>query len=159
MFTINKLGDSLNRTWESVSHGWNHLMNRAGNALTHFTGKDDEQDDTPVQSPHWGLMSAEVFDDDDKVVARMEVPGLSAKDFDINVVDNVLLVSGEKRFQREQTKGQYHLLERAYGKFTRSIPLGYEVDAESAEATYKSGVLRIELNKKPEQRRRQIPVH
>lgn len=160
MFTMNELGDSLNRTWESVSHGWNQLMNRAGNALTHFSGDDkDSENHTPMQSPRWGLMSAEVFDDDDKVVVRLEAPGLSADDFDITVVDNVLHFSGEKRFEHEQSNGQYHLLERAYGRFTRSIPLNYEVDAESANASYKNGVLRLEINKKPQQRRRRIEVH
>ncbi len=69
------------------------------------------------------------------------------------------LISGEKRFEREETKGSYHLLERAYGHFTRSIPLNYEVDAESANASYKNGVLRLTLDKKPEQRRRQIHVN
>ncbi len=160
MFNMNELGESLNRSWESISQGWNHLINRAGNALTHFTGSDQQKNDLiPVQSPHWGLMSAEVFDDADKVVVRLEVPGLSAEDFDISVVDNVLNISGEKRFEREQSEGQYHVLERAYGKFSRSIPLNYEVDAESAKADYKGGVLRLELNKKPEQRRRRIEVH
>ena len=103
-------------------------------------------------------MSAEVFDDADRVVVSLEVPGLSAQDFDVSVVDNVLMIRGEKRFEREQTKGEYHLLERAYGQFTRSIPLGYEVDAESAKATYQHGVLRLELDKKAQQRRRQIQV-
>jgi HSP20 family protein len=160
MFNMNELGESLNRSWDSISQGWNHLINRAGNALTHFKGSDHERTDLiPVQSPHWGLMSAEVFDDAEKVVVRLEVPGLSAEDFDISVVDNVLNISGEKRFEREKSEGQYHVLERAYGKFSRSLPLNYEVDGESAKAHYKGGVLRLELNKKPEQRRRRIEVH
>lgn len=160
MFTMNDIGESLNRTWDSMSHGWDHLINRAGNSLTHFSGRDEKSEDqTPIQSPRWGLMSAEVFDDADKVVVRMEAPGLAADDFDVSVVDNVVKISGEKRFEREESKGQYHLLERAYGQFTRSIPLSYEVDADSAKAAYKNGVLRLELDKKPEQRRRRIEVH
>jgi HSP20 family protein len=159
MFTMNDLSKSLNRTWDNVSHGWQQLMNRAGNALTRFTGRQDESDHIPVHSPRWGLMSAEVFDDAEKVVVRLEVPGLNADDFDVSVVENVLIISGEKRFEREQSKGEYHVLERAYGQFTRSIPLGYEVDADSAQATYKNGVLRMELHKKPEQQRRQIQVN
>lgn len=158
MLNMNDLTAGLNRTWENLSHGWQHLIHRAGNALTHFTVTDDEADHSPLQSPHWGLMSAEVFDDADRVVVSLEVPGLSAQDFDVSVVDNVLMIRGEKRFEREQSKGEYHLLERAYGQFTRSIPLGYEVQAESAKATYRHGVLRLELHKKAQQRRRQIQV-
>lgn len=159
MFTMSNLGESLNRSWESVSHGWKQLISRAGNALTHFSGKQNEVDHTPLKSPSWGLMSGEVFDDADQVVIRLEVPGLSAEDFDISVVDNVVKISGEKRFEREQTNGQYHLLERAYGHFSRSIPLAYEVDTDSADAHYKDGVLRLAFNKKPEQRRHRIEVN
>ncbi|MCK4710770.1 MAG: Hsp20/alpha crystallin family protein [Gammaproteobacteria bacterium] len=159
MFNMSNLGESLNRSWESVSHGWDQLMGRAGNALTHFSSKQSEHDDAPVKTPNWSLMSCEVFDDADKVVVRLEVPGLSADDFDVSVVDNVLRISGEKRFEREESKGNYHLLERAYGHFSRAIPLDYEVDAESADASYKNGVLRLALNKKPDQRRRRIEIH
>ena len=159
MFSMNNLGESLNRSWESVSHGWHQLIDRAGSALTHFSSKETEQDDTPIKSPRWGLMSGEVFDDADKVVIRLEVAGLLADDFDVSVVDNVVIISGEKRFESEKTNGNYHLFERAYGHFSRSIALQYEVDAESAQASYKNGVLRLEFAKKPEQRRRKISVH
>lgn len=159
MFNMSNFGEGISRTWESVSHGWNQLMHRAGHALTHFSSKDDEQELAVLKSPSWGLMSAEVFDDDDKVVVRLEVPGMQADDFDVSVVDNVLLISGEKRFESENSDGNYRILERAYGHFSRSIPLGYEVDADSADASYKNGVLRLEVKKKPEQRRRQITVN
>ncbi|MCP4075810.1 MAG: Hsp20/alpha crystallin family protein [Gammaproteobacteria bacterium] len=159
MFSMNNLSDSLNRGWESVSHGWNQLISSAGSALTHFSSKDSEADHTPAKSPRWGLMSAELFDDDDKVVIRLEVPGLMADDFNITVIDNVVRISGEKRFEREETKGEYHFLERAYGHFTRSIPLQYEVNADTADASYKNGVLRLVLDKKAEQKKRQIHVH
>jgi len=159
MFHMSNIGEGLSRTWESVSHGWNQLMNRASNALTHFSNQHDERDQAVLKSPSWGLMSAEVFDDDDKVVVRLEVPGMNADDFDVTVVDNVLIINGEKRFEREKSEGNYRVLERAYGHFSRSIPLGYEVEADSADATYKHGVLRLALKKKPEQRRRQITVN
>lgn len=159
MFSMSNLGESLNRGWESLSHGWHQLINRAGNALTHFGRHDDERDIAPINSPSWGLMSAEVFDDADKVVIRLEIPGLSADDFNVSVIDNVVQISGEKRFEREQSKGEYYMLERAYGHFSRSIPLQHEVDADSADASYKNGVLRLELAKKPDQRRRRIEVN
>ena len=100
-----------------------------------------------------------MFDDENKVVVKIEAPGLANDDFDINIIDNVLTITGEKRFQREQTKGEYRMLECAYGRFTRSIPLEYEVDADTAKASYDKGILKIELDKKPHQRRRQIRVN
>jgi HSP20 family protein len=161
MLEINDLTNTLSRTWDSISQGWNHLINNASNALTHFGAHDDKSkvDKAPSSSPRWGLISADLFDDADKLIVTLETPGLANDDFDINIVDNVLTVSGEKRFQSEQTKGEYRILECAYGRFTRSIPLDYEVDAESAKASYDNGILKIQLDKKPHQRRRQIKVH
>ena len=158
MLEIDDITKSLSRTWESVSQGWRHLISRAENALTRFSSEDDKKDNIPVQSPRWGLMSLDMFDDADKLVIKLEVPGLETDDFDITVVDNMLTVSGQKRFQREQTKGEYRVLECAYGQFTRCIPLSYEVDAESAKASYDKGVLKIELQKTPNQRRRKIVI-
>jgi len=159
VLTMSDLSTGLNRTWENLSHGWQQLMSRASNALTHFSSKDEDKELVPLQSPRWGLMSAELYDEADRVIVSLEVPGLSAEDFNVSVVDNVLIISGEKRFEREQSKGEYHVLERAYGQFTRSIPVGYEVEPDSAKATYRHGVLRLELHKKPQQRRRQIQVN
>jgi HSP20 family protein len=160
MLKMNDLTDSLSRTWESVSHGWNHLINNASNALTHFISSEDKKkaDKVPASSPRWGLMSADLFDDADKVVVKIEVPGLANDDFDINIVDNILTISGEKQFQQEKTQGNYRILERAYGRFSRSIPLEYEVDADTAKASYDRGILKIELTKKPHQRRRKIEI-
>ncbi len=156
MLKMRDVTEGLNRTWDTLSEGWNHLVSRAGRALTPF--RRDDKDKAPKGSPSWGLLSADVFDDADKVVVKLEAPGLEPEDFDINVVENVLIISGEKRFEHEESKGEYRLVERAYGKFSRSIPLGYEVDADSARATYRKGVLTVELDKKPDQRRRHIEV-
>tara|TARA_R110002111_G_C6006607_1_gene374035 strand:+ start:6240 stop:6719 length:480 start_codon:yes stop_codon:yes gene_type:complete len=159
MLKMNDLTNSLSRTWESVSQGWHHLISRAENALTHFRSDTENDKDIPAQSPRWGLINADVFDDTDKIVVKLEAPGLDTDDFDISVVDNILTISGEKRFQNEQTKGEYRVLECAYGRFTRSIPLAYDVDAENAKASYDKGILKVELNKQPHQRRLQIKVN
>jgi len=159
MLKIDDLSDSLSRTWDTVSQGWNHLIRRAENALTHFQSDNEKGENIPINSPRWGLLNADMFDDADKLVVKLETPGLDPDDFDINVVDNILTISGEKRFQQEQTKGEYRVLECAYGRFTRSISLGYEVDEASAKASYDKGILKIELQKKPHQRRRKVTVN
>lgn len=161
MLKINDLTDRFSRTWDTISQGWNHLIQKASNALTPFTAHDDKNkaDNSPSASPHWGLISADLYDDADKVIVKLEAPGLADEDFDINIVDNVLTVSGEKRFRREESKGEYRILECAYGRFTRSIPLEYEVDPDTAKASYSQGILKIKLDKKPEQRRRKIKIN
>ncbi len=160
MFTMNDLSNSFSRTWETVSHGWNHLINNASNALTQFISSDvqEKADKVPASSPRWGLMSADLFDDADNIVVKLEVPGLANDDFDINIVDNILTINGEKQFQQEKTQGNYRILECAYGRFSRSIPLEYEVDPDTAKASYDRGILKIELDKKPHQHRRKIEI-
>jgi len=157
---MNDLSNSLSRTWETVSQGWNHLINNASNALTQFVSSDDKEkaENVPASSPRWGLISADMYDEADKVIIRLEAPGLNNNDFDINIVDNILTISGEKQFQQEKTKGNYRILECAYGRFSRSIPLEYEVDTDTAKASYDKGILKIELDKKPQQRRRRIEI-
>ncbi len=160
MFNINNLSNSLSNTWETVSHGWNHLINNASSALTHFISSEDKEtaNNVPSSSPRWGLISADLYDNADKVIVKIEAPGLDNDDFDINIVDNILTVSGEKQFEHETSKGEYRILECAYGRFSRSIPLEYEVDANTAKASYDRGILKIELAKKPHQRRRKIEI-
>jgi len=160
MFRMNDLSNSLARTWETLSQGWNHLIDNASNALTQFISSDNQEksDNIPASSPRWGLISADLYDDADKVVVKLEVPGLDNDDFDINIVDNILTISGEKQFQQEKTQGNYRILECAYGRFSRSIPLEYEVDADTAKASYDKGILKIELLKKLHQRRRKIEI-
>jgi len=160
MLKINDLNNSLSRTWETVSQGWNHLINNTSNALTQFMSNDDKKktDNVPVSSPRWGLISADLYDDDNKVVVKLEVPGLANDDFDINIIDNILTISGEKQFQQEKTQGNYRILECAYGRFSRSIPLEYDVKADTAKASYDRGILKIELDKKTQQRKRKIEI-
>ena len=164
MSTINELRENLGRTWESLTEGWRYLFDRAGGALTKFTPIRREDHDESEQSSllsysaRWGLMPAEVSDDDKQVVVKLEAPGMETEDFDIHVQDDVLLIRGEKKFQREESKGQYHLLERAYGRFERAIPLPAEVDHSKSVASYRRGLLQINLPKTVDRKRRRIKV-
>jgi len=90
---------------------------------------------------------------------RLEAPGLEREDFDIEVFEDTLIIRGEKRLTRERNEGRYHVLECAYGRFERAIPLPAEVEADRASARYRNGVLRIELPKTASQRRHHIEVN
>lgn len=158
MIGLDDVSKTFSRTWDSISSGWNHLIHRASNALTRFHSKE-ENGDNPADVTRWGLVSADIFDDDDKVVVNIEAPGMLEADFDISVIDNVLYVKGEKQFTRENTEGNYTVKERAFGHFERVILLDYEVDPETARATYKQGVLRVEIKKSEKHKRRKIEVN
>ena len=165
MPTLHQLSEGLNEAWDTLVKGWQRLYRRAAGAITQFTpGNKAREDDTgtgqgiAVRSSGWGVLAAEVFDDDDKIVVRLEVPGLEKSDFDLEVRDNYLVVRGEKQIEQEHTEGHYHVTECAYGRFERAIPLPDEVDSAKAKAGYKNGVLRIELPKLISRRRRTITV-
>ena len=158
MMGLNNVSETFNRTWDSISNGWNHLVHRASNALTRFHGSEEDEDSNAGVT-QWGLLSADMYDDNDKVIINIEAPGMNEGDFDIRVIDNVLYVKGEKHFTREKSEGGYTVKERAYGHFERILPLAYEVDSEKAEASYRQGVLRIEVNKSEQHKRRKIHIN
>ena len=165
MSTLHQLREGLNEAWDTLVDGWQRLYHRASSAITRFTpGKKAREDEkgagqeVTVRSAGWGVLAAEVFDDDDQIVVRLEAPGLDKSDFDLEVLDNYLVVRGEKQIERERTEGRYHVTECAYGRFERAIPLPDEVDSSKARANYKNGVLRIELPKSVSRRRRTISV-
>jgi len=151
---------------ESLSDGWRELRARAGEALTRFrssgsevaTREDDGSDvDLPGLS-RWAFMAADVVEDDDKVTVRLEAPGMRREDFQVELRESMLSIRGEKRVDQETKKSGYQLVQCAYGAFRREIPLPVAVKAERAKATYRDGVLRIELPKVEGARSKQISV-
>lgn len=144
------IGRELNRTLENMSEGWRELLSRSSNALTHFSLSKEEalvQSGDLATFPRWSLLAVEVEEMDKEIVVRLEVPGMEKEDFTITVEGNTLYLSGEKRYERETGDSTYHMMERAYGAFQRTIPLPRNVDAERAQASYKNGVLSMRLPK------------
>ena len=93
------------------------------------------------------MLGGDVFEDDKRVVVRIEAPGMNKGDFDIQVLDDALVVRGEKRFEHESTEGRWRVLQCAYGSFLRTVPLPTAVESDKARATYRNGVLKVELPK------------
>ncbi len=160
MSTLEELRSGAERLWHNLSEGWRHLVARASGALTRFhkpRSKGSESGPPAVAGAEWGLLAADMYDDGDKIVVRLEVPGMEQDDFDVSVADGMLIVRGEKRYQEERVEGGYRIAECAYGTFERALPLPEEVDPSGARARYRRGVLRIEL---PRQRtgRRTIAI-
>jgi len=85
-----------------------------------------------------------------KIEVSVELPGIEREDIDLSISNNVLSIRGEKRAEEEDKGKRYYRLERSYGSFHRSIPLGAEVDEDNVEATFKRGVLKVTLPKTTE---------
>jgi HSP20 family protein len=157
MSALQNLRTSLSEAWESLAEGWQHLYHRASRALTRFK-PSSEQTDEHLPLSGWGLLASDVYEDNDRIIVRLEAPGLENGDFNISVIGDKLVVRGDKRFEREYGSGSYQVIESAYGSFERAIPLWTEVDVSKAKATYKNGVLRVELPKTAASRRRTVEV-
>ncbi len=117
-------------------------------------------DTLSVPSDAVSTLPAEVLETDSDVRFMIEIPGMKPEAIELTVENNVLTVSGEKRWQKEEGKseGDYHLLERRYGKFSRSFTLPQRVNASAIDAMYEQGVLTISLPKAEEAKPRRIEV-
>ena len=90
-----------------------------------------------------------VSETDKAVQVTAELPGMEEKDIQISLERDVLLISGEKKSESEETGKNFHRVERSYGSFQRAIPLVSEVQEDKVDATFKNGILTITLPKPP----------
>jgi HSP20 family protein len=102
--------------------------------------------------------AVDIYEQDNNIVIKAELPGVDPKDVDIRLDNNVLTIKGERKFDNEVKKENYHRVERAYGLFTRSFTLPSGVDANAIKAEYKDGVLRLILPKREEAKPKQIQI-
>ncbi len=106
--------------------------------------------------------AVDVFENGEKVVLKLDIPGIKEEDLDIRVENQTLSVRGQRKFDSEEKEENFHrpLLSsgRRYGSFFRSFSLPTTVDTENVSATYQAGVLKLELKKKVSARPRQIKV-
>ncbi len=161
---LNELKAGLSRAWESVAEGWTQLQERAGEALTRFYPAQSDRPEaaaeerTALRGARWSLLAAEVRDDDGEILVKLEIPGMDPDDFEIEARDGHLIVRGHKRVEREEKRGDYYLMERAYGSFQRVVPLPADVDDAQAKAQYSRGVLSVRLPKNARAKTRRIEV-
>jgi HSP20 family protein len=99
-----------------------------------------------------------VVENDDGYQVTAELPGMTPKDFSVEVKDNQLWISGEKKEEAEEKGKTYHRVERRYGAFRRVIPLAAQVNADHIAADYKDGVLSIRIPKSETVKPRRITV-
>lgn len=102
--------------------------------------------------------SVDVKEDEKRFRIEAELPGLEKDDVEVLFTDNVLTIRGEKRVEQDDSKRHYS--ERYYGQFERRIPLGAEVEPDKIEASFKNGVLKLEIpkSKQAQERGRRIPI-
>ena len=92
----------------------------------------------------------DVVEGDKDIKIHAELPGMDEKDIDVSISKNSLAIKGEKKEEKEDKGKDYYHMERSYGSFIRVIPLPVEVDDTKVKASFKKGVLSIDLPKKAE---------
>src|SRR5207247_10448033 len=101
----------------------------------------------------------DVYEDEQGVTLKIEVPGIDEKDIDVSIASNTLTVRGERTLEKEEKEENFQRVERQYGSFTRSFTLPNSVDLEQVSAHYNKGVLKIRLAKKAEAKHKQITLN
>ena len=102
--------------------------------------------------------AVDILEKESEIILKAELPGIALEEVDLQIQDDVLMLRGERHFERETKKENYHRVERAYGTFSRSFKLTSIVDKSGIKAKLKDGVLEVKLPKIMETRTRPIPI-
>jgi len=142
--------------WEPVTefHTIQNEMNRLFNTFFDQpapTGRGD------APSRRW-IPAMDLIETADHYVLRADLPGLDDDDVTIQLEDNVLTISGERKTRHEQHEEGYYRIERAFGNFTRSLTLPDGIDADAVQAQFDRGVLEIRIPKPEQKKPRQVQI-
>jgi HSP20 family protein len=100
----------------------------------------------------------DITEDEKEYLVKAELPEMKKEEIKINVQDDVLSISGERRYEKEEKGKKYHRVERAYGSFMRSFTLPEDADGSKVSAEYKDGVLNVRLPKSEKAKPKAIEV-
>ncbi len=115
------------------------------------------KDDQALASTTWRPL-VDIFEDDQAIVIKAELPEIDEKDIQIDLDNNLLTIKGERKLESEEKKENYHRVERFYGSFQRTFELPATVDREGIAASYDKGVLKVTLPKKEESKPKKVQI-
>ena len=128
-------------------------FNRLFNA-TFFRAFGDEEGTTRTWAP-----AVDIFENDNNIVLKAELPGVDPKDVEVRVEDNTLYLKGERKFEKEVKEDNYHRIERSYGSFSRSFALPGSIDSDKVQAEYQDGILSLTIPKREEAKPKTIKIN
>ena len=103
--------------------------------------------------------AVDVYETPNEMIVKADLPDINEKDIDIRLENNLLTVSGERKFEKNPSEENYLRVERSYGSFSRSVTLPNTVNPEAIRAEYTNGVLTVHLPKREESKPRQVKVN
>ena len=138
--------------WDPFHEMWNMRT-----TMDRFFDTSTMRSDARCDTTPWNL-ALDVVETDDEYVVKASLPGMNPDELDITYDSNLLTIKGEVQKEEEFEEGRYHLRERRYGAFSRSISLPTSVKAEKIEASYEAGILKLRLPKSEEAKPKRIKV-
>jgi HSP20 family protein len=106
----------------------------------------------------WFAPKTDIYEEDDRIVLDMELPGMREEDLNLTLEGNSLTVSGERKMEKERKQDRYHRIERSYGSFSRTFSLPATVDQNAVDARFENGILHVSMTKRADARPRQIKI-
>jgi|SRR3990172_2043800 len=102
----------------------------------------------------------DIFEEGENFVVKAEIPGMKKEEIEVNLTDDMVTISGEKKKEEKVEKKDYYRLERSYGSFSRSFRLPKEIQTDKAKATFKDGVLELKVPKTEEaiKKEKKVPI-
>ncbi|HET7212165.1 MAG TPA: Hsp20/alpha crystallin family protein [Terriglobia bacterium] len=110
-------------------------------------------------SPGAWVPAVDIYETDDSVVLKAELPGINPDDVEIRVEDSTLYLKGERKFEKEVKEENLHRVERSYGTFARTFALPNTIDADKVKAEYQNGILTLTMPKHEEAKPRTIKIN
>jgi HSP20 family protein len=102
--------------------------------------------------------AVDIYENENELVVKADLPDVDLKDIDVRVENQTLSISGERKFEKEDSGKGYHRIERSYGNFTRSFAVPNAFDTDKIAASFRNGVLSVSLPKKEAAKPRQIKI-
>ena len=102
--------------------------------------------------------AVDIYETENELVLKADLPDVDLKDIDVRVENQTLTISGERKFEKNDSTKGYHRIERSYGTFVRSFSMPNTFDTETVAADFKNGVLSVTLPKKEAAKPRQVKV-
>jgi HSP20 family protein len=103
--------------------------------------------------------AVDIYETENELVLKADLPDVDEKDIDVRVENNMLTIRGERKFEKSVKEDNYLRVERTYGSFSRSFSLPNTVNTEAIEASYKNGVLTLQLPKRAESKPKQVKIN
>ena len=132
------------------------LQNRLNSIFQDFTRAEANDSENLTHGSF--IPPVDIFENEQQIQLKLEVPGIKQQDLDIRVENHTLTVKGERKFESDQKEENFHRIERRFGTFVRTFTLPQTVDTEGVSAQYDAGVLTISLAKKAEAKPKQVKI-